>query len=95
MLETFLGCQEILGYLFMIETGTMDFSGVSEMVQTAVAAARRSGREAVPGIRCADVARIARSQMRGCLETPHRRLPRRLLPGLGRSCTEWKEDLGI
>lgn len=53
----------------------MDFSGVSEMVQTAVAAARRSGREAIPGIQCADVARIARSQMRGCLETPSQETP--------------------
>lgn len=48
----------------------MDVSGVSETVQTAVAAARRSGREAVLGIRCADVARIVPSQMCGCLETP-------------------------
>lgn len=47
----------------------MDISGVSERVQTAIAAARRSGREAILGIRCADVTQIARSQMCGCLET--------------------------
>lgn len=33
MLETFLGCLEVLGYLFMIKAGGLAFTGVSETME--------------------------------------------------------------